>query len=231
MGTRSETEPMWPSLPSELRDLFAPLWQEVSRLHASWELYLDLFGDEEKIDVLNATVPSVFQIIEENLRESMTVSIGRLTDRAKTGNRTNLSLVRMIGLLPTYCDRDFSEEAARNMAAILAECEPLTLHRNRRVAHNDLATMLQYQKNPLPGIGRQRIMAVLEKIAALMNLVERRFCGNKTNYGHGIQLGTGADLLFLLEQALEYDRENLATERAKLRSTKSEQTSKLRRHA
>jgi hypothetical protein len=70
----------WKTFPAPVRDIFEGLWQEVANLHAQWELYQDLFTNSDDIELINATVPTVFQLIEENLRASMTVAFGRLND-------------------------------------------------------------------------------------------------------------------------------------------------------
>jgi len=102
----TDDQPRWREFPDSLQEIFEGLWQETVSLHAHWELYFDLYGDPKKIRILNATVPSVFQLIEENLRANMTVSFGRLTDPSKTGKKDNLSLARLVESLPAHCDDD-----------------------------------------------------------------------------------------------------------------------------
>lgn len=211
----TENEQRWLSFPNGLRDIFEGLWQEAVSLHAHWELYLDLFGDPDKIHLLNDTVPSVFQLIEENLCANITVSIGRLTDPSKTRKKDNLSLARLVESLHTHCKTEFANASEMRLAAIKAVCEPINAHRNRRVAHNDLETVINYHDNPLPGIGRDRIANALTMIADLMNSIQLHFEEGETAYDHGIQRGTGKDLIYLLEQALEYDHKQQAEELAK----------------
>lgn len=216
----ADDQPRWRDFPESLQEIFEGLWQEAASLHAHWELYLDLYGDPEKIDLLNATVPSVFQLIEESLRATMTVSFGRLTDPSKTGRKDNLSLARLVESLPAHCDDRFVHSAKQRLVDIQSHCEPITTHRNRRFAHNDLATAINYHENPLPGIGQSRITGALKMIAELMNSVEMYFQNCETAYGHGIQHGTGKDLIFLLERAMEYDRKQRNAEIAKYRTDK-----------
>jgi hypothetical protein len=216
----TDDQPRWREFPDSLQEIFEGLWQETVSLHAHWELYLDLYGDPKKIRILNATVPSVFQLIEENLRANMIVSFGRLTDPSKTGKKDNLSLARLVESLPAHCDDDFVCSANQRLVDIQSQCEPITTHRNRRVAHNDLATAIHYHENPLPGIGQSRITEALKMIAELMNSVQMYFQNGETTYGHCIQRGTGKDLIFLLEQSIEYGRKQRDAEVAKYRTAK-----------
>ncbi len=137
----------WRTFPSPVRDIFEGLWQEVASLHAHWELYQDLFTNPDDIELINSTVPTVFQLIEENLRASMTLAFGRLTDPSAMGKkRLNLSLARLIETIEPHCDAPFYLKAQTILENIKMECKPITDTRNRRVAHNDLATSLNYRK-------------------------------------------------------------------------------------
>jgi len=202
----ADDQTRWKDFPEPIQDIFEGLWQEVVSLHAQWKLYLDLYGDPEKIDLLNETVPSVFQVIEESVRTNMIVSFGRLTDASSTGKKSNLSLDRLVKLLSeqAICEGGFVRSAEKQLLDIKAQCEPLTRHRNLRVAHKDLNTAINYHENPLPGIGKLQVVQALKSIGDLMNSVQMYFEKCDTKYGCGIQRGTGKDLICLIEQALEY---------------------------
>jgi hypothetical protein len=129
--------------------------------------------------------------------------------------RLNLCLARLIETIEPHCDAPFYLKAQTILENIKMECGPITDTRNRRVAHNDLATSLNYKENPLPGIGRKRISHALMLIAKLMNMIQLRFEDSETAYSHGIQLGTGKNLLEYLRQAVEHDRNERAMEIAK----------------
>jgi hypothetical protein len=199
----------WKTFPAPVRDVFEGLWQEVVSLHAHWELYQDLFTNSDDIELINATVPTVFQLIEENLRASMTVAFGRLTDPSATGKKLNLCLTRLVETIEPHCDSAFFQRTQSILEKIKTECIPITDVRNRSVAHNDLATSLNYKENPLPGIGRKHISNALTLISDLMNMIQLRFENGETGYSHVIQRGTGKDLLFYLRQAAEHDRKSV----------------------
>ncbi len=57
-------------------------------------------------------------------------------------------------------------------------------------------------------------------IANLMNMIQLRFEDSETAYSHGIQLGTGKNLLEYLRQAVEHDRNKRAKEIANYTSAK-----------
>jgi hypothetical protein len=211
----TESDTKWPTFPAPLRNIFEALWQEVANLHAQWELYIDLFGDPEKIPILNDTVPAVFQLIEENLRANLSVSIGRITDPPQTGRNDNLSLSRLVQSLSNHGDDSFVTGINYQLDAIMDGAKSMRTHRNKRFAHNDLATSINYHKNPLPGISQPQITELLRLIANLMNSIQMNFENGTTSYDRGIQRGNGKDLIFLLEQAVEYDQMKRKSELAK----------------
>src|SRR5262249_479295 len=171
-----------------------------------WKLYTDLFGEPESIDVINQTVPSVFGIIEEVLRNDMTMSLGRLLDPPGTKPRENMSIPRLIANLVTHCEPLLAAEAERQLEAIRRHCEKTLVWRNKRVGHNDLHTALQYHENPLPNITKPYVEQALTLIRNLMNYLESHFDESETAYEFVVQRGTGKDLIYFLKTLLD-DRE------------------------
>ncbi len=209
----------WVRFPESLQDIFEGLWQEVASLHAQWELYQDLFTNADDIELINSTVPGVFQIIEENLRVSMTLAFGRLTDPIDHGKkRQNLSLARLVDTIKSHGETNLTLMTTQVFDQIRAECKPFSEHRNRKFAHNDLSTTVNYKENPLPGIGRNRIENALVLVARLMNLIQIHFEDGETAYAHGIQMGRGRDLLFCIRQSVELDRMRHEAEVARYRN-------------
>lgn len=198
------TSERWPEFPEALRALFDGVWQETVSLHAKWELYLDLFGDPNRISVLNDSAPAVFQLVEECLRNDMTISFGRLTDPAKTGNKDNLSLAQLVDSLTPSCNKSMSDQLLDRLETLRDHCKSITQWRNRRVAHNDLATFLHYHPDPLPNIGQAYITDALAMLASLVNVIQVHFADGQTCYTRGSYRGNGQQLIYLLEQAREH---------------------------
>lgn len=76
----------------------------------------------------------------------------------------------------------FVESVERNLKSLKDECQPFRDIRNRRIAHSDLGTALDYHPNPLPGVSRQMIETALGSFRILLNEIEKHFDDNETEY-------------------------------------------------
>src|SRR5438270_30660 len=126
-----------PKLPEDIRELFQVLCQDVVSLRSHWDFYADLFGKPEHADLLSDMARGSFQIIEESLRKSMTMSFGRLADRAETfdrKDRANCSLATLVQRCGQVSGIDSTLQEFQDTVS------PIKTYRDKRVAHNDLAT-------------------------------------------------------------------------------------------
>jgi hypothetical protein len=196
-------KPFHADVPEPIRDQFEDLWEDVASLHYKWKLYVDIFGDEEHIKVINATVPSAFQLIEESLRSDMIMSIGRLMDPAKTGPNANMSIERFIQSLADYTEPAFLTSVEARFQVARDHCSALLNWRNKRIGHNDLNTALKYHENPLPNITKPYVDRALKLISDLINSVQDNFRGGITLFDSPVQHGTGKDLVLFLRHVLE----------------------------
>src|SRR5262249_53865715 len=142
-------------LPEDIRGVFLDLCQDVASLHAKWQLYLDLFHNKEDTAILSDLARGSFQLIEEALRSDMIMAICRLSDPVRSCGKDNLSIAVLeprFGSVPGFDTL---------LQQFLDECKPVQQYRNKRVGHNDLDTALNPRDNPLPGIGRSKVEAIL----------------------------------------------------------------------
>lgn len=79
-------------VPEDIREMFMWLCQDVASLHNKWQFYVGLYSGEVDTGLLSELAPGSFSIIEESLRNDMTMSICRLTDPVETTGKPNLSL-------------------------------------------------------------------------------------------------------------------------------------------
>jgi HEPN superfamily AbiU2-like protein len=71
---------------------FAALLQEVARLQMAWGEFIELFGDEPRVNVLNRAAPAMFHIIGHALWQLTLLDIARLTDPPKSAGKKNLTI-------------------------------------------------------------------------------------------------------------------------------------------
>ena len=175
-------------LPEENREMFTRLCNDLAWLSAKWRLYLDLFSEKENADLLSSRAPGAFQIIEESLRNDMTMAMSRLSDPSQTGRRQNLSLARVAERFDHVPGlRELREEFNR-------ACKPIQTLRNKLVGHRDLDTVLNPHDNPLPGIGRDEIDNILRLAGTILNVLVRSVADTEYRFELRV-IGDGEALL------------------------------------
>jgi hypothetical protein len=135
------------AIPDNLRLVFADLCQDVVSIRAKWETYLNLFGSDDSLHVVNKTAPLALNVIEESLRSDMSMSFCRMTDPARQGKNENLSFQSLASRLPV----EHLVQVA--ITRLVGECEPMRSHRDKKIGHNDLELAINPKTNPFQGLG------------------------------------------------------------------------------
>lgn len=183
-----------PKLPEVIRDTFKWLCQDVASLTSKWNFYLELFDSEDNTRLLSELVPASFNIIEESLRNDMTMAICRLSDPSQSVGKDNLSIAALVQKCAGISDLDKLFESFQTT------CQPVRRYRNKRVGHNDLNTTIKPRQNPLPGIGQEQINKILELASQILNTVVQNFDDTEM-YFHPFQIDGTDTLIFLLKKA------------------------------
>jgi hypothetical protein len=177
-----------PALPEDVREVFKHLCQEVASLHYKWDFYQTLFSKPEITALLSDTAGWSFQIIEESVRKDMAMAISRLCDPAEMGKNENISLANLARRCPKVPNIETM------LAAFQAACEPVKKYRHKMVAHNDLGARIAPHENPVPGISRSDIDAILARAGELLNAVSTHSGGAGFVF-QGLPAIGGADAL------------------------------------
>lgn len=120
-------------------NVFYGLSHYVAWLDALSRWYIAMFGNGGRVAQLNHRTGVAFGIIQESMRDAISLEIAKLLDpagsRVKGVMRTNLTLERDI------CEQ-FSINRERNrwlkrLKTLRRTCAPIIKHRNRRIAHTD----------------------------------------------------------------------------------------------
>ena len=88
------------NLPSEIAELYTPLFSQVSHLHAQWAIYRQLYvAGPETFRLLKWAADGFFRVVQDTLASEILLTISRLTDAKQTGfgnrARDNLSLAQL----------------------------------------------------------------------------------------------------------------------------------------
>jgi hypothetical protein len=134
-----------------------------------------------------------FNLIEESLRTDMTMAVCRLSDAAKTSRYENLSFRRLEQFYP-------QDGILKQLVdTFVANCEPVTKHRNKLVAHSDKVTRLTPQQAMIPQIMKSDIESIMKSAREAINHVGKRYGG--IEFGFGLPGDGGADgLIYWLKK-------------------------------
>src|SRR6202158_3172298 len=99
-----------PTFPESVRADFEDAWQDVVSVHAKWKIYQDFYHGQGSVEAINNTVPGVFQVLEECLRNDIVMGVGRLLDPARTTAQPNMSLERLVTSAGQCCNARIRKE-------------------------------------------------------------------------------------------------------------------------
>lgn len=181
-------------LPEEIREIFMWLCQDVAALHRKWHFYLTLFGDINTTQLLSDLARGSFNIIEETVRNDISLGISRLSDPSKTSRNENISMEALV----SRCDE--IDNIAELQKEFISKCKPIQKLRNKRLAHNDFKSKIQPIEFPLPSISRSDIDVILELATSILNsiygyYIDGEFCFTP------IMKGDAKTLIYLLKKA------------------------------
>jgi len=192
-------------MPSEVRDLFDPIKESVLALHAYWKLFRQLYmSGPERVALLNATGGQFFSVVQEVLRDSLFIGIGRLTDPPKTFGKDNLSFQSLAELI-SHTDNDlFSHQVKPTLDSLKARSVAFRDWRNRRLAHSDLRTSLRTHPDPLPGVSPSDVDSILAEMSRLMNSIQVHYSDTTTMYDYVLIEGDADRMADALERAQKH---------------------------
>jgi hypothetical protein len=171
------------SLPNDryamkIEEAFDALYDHAIELQLDWDIYQAVFGaSEQRIRELNRRTGLVFGQYQVSLRDRLQLAIARMTD----DDKRVLSLRSAIRMLPSpslSADKSTRKNFADARDALIGKyeevrqfCDPIIQHRNRRIAHNDKAVLLEDEF--LPGISRAMMREAVTKITDLLDKISR----------------------------------------------------------
>lgn len=175
---------------------------KVTYLHATWQVYVQLFSAKADLELLSETGGFAMGVVQRELIDSVLLGIARLTDPPSTGKFQNLSLRRLADrCLHEAKGNASSRQTLRDdllvhLNVISLRAENIIRHRMKRIAHTDLS-MLRPEEHP-PGIPRNEIEEALGLIRDYMNRINLHEGEGETQYDKVLFSPDGGSLLFYL---------------------------------
>ena len=193
------------SLPEEINEIFTKLQSEIVWLHGQWIIFKQIYKQSpERVELLNASAVSYFQITQKALINSILIYIGRITDGAGTGRHKNLSLKQIVNRLDKDKYPDIQIHLKAKLDNIDAISKPIRDYRNKKLAHRDFEMAFNNVVS-IPPVTVEAIENTIEAIRDFMNECELHFLDSETAYEAFTMRADGRVLINRLKKAIAYD--------------------------
>jgi hypothetical protein len=199
---------MGAGIPKEMEEEFRLIQDELFTIIAKWRTFIDLYGAESHVELLNQTAPLFFSIVQDTFVDDVILSIGRLLDPPKSMGKENLSIAHLIDQIAQAGLDVLHAEALDLYSSIRADAVQLTTIRNKRLAHNDLAERQAGSVSLYMGVSRNFIEEKIQRLCDLMNKIHTSLSDTETYYASaGILTDGSPALLEVLRRAQQLNRE------------------------
>lgn len=197
------------NIPSDIEEIYKPLFHQVSHLHAKWGIFCQLYASgSEIIELLNSSSGGFFRVCQDVMAYDILLNIGRITDPKQTrmgrNVRDNLTLERLASSVDGTQFPKLKDEIEKLLVQSKNKCGFVREVRNKLIAHNDLATNLHNRVALVSTATKQNIEDALESIRNVMNSVPSYFDGGTVAYQLASMRGDANTLIVRLRQAKMY---------------------------
>lgn len=186
-----------------LGELFTVLSDELTFMHWRWQEYVDLERTQQRIELLNASAPLFFWVVQRALFFDTLLGIGRLTAPPTSGRwgQENLTVQQ----LPALVRAPLQDRVRAQCERVAGDAKFAKTWRDKLIAHHDLKLALRKAK-ALPPAKRDQIDAVLAELAALLNDLREVYCLPSYYYARAQSTGGASELLYYVRDGLRCDQ-------------------------
>lgn len=185
-----------------LGELFTVLSNELLFAHWRWQEYVDLGDTQPRIDLMNASAPFFFWVVQRTLFFDTLLGISKLTapPTSGKGGQENLTVKQ----LPALVSPSLQERVSSRCDQIAHKAKFAKIWRDKLIAHHDLKVALRKAK-ALPAADRAQIDEVLADLANLLNELREAYGVPGYVYSRMQSTGGARELLFHLRDGLRTD--------------------------
>jgi hypothetical protein len=173
---------------------------DILSIRASWEKFLQLYGSEESVELLNFFSSQCFGFFQKSLNDSIILSILKLLDPYKQGGNNNLTLNTLV---IEHKDTEIDSKLQTIYSKLKEESESLREYRNKKLAHQDHVTKLE--DTTFLSIGKVIIENIFDLFQEFMHEIEDCNGIRKCNYKSMI-FDINADCKSLLFKIEDYKK-------------------------
>jgi hypothetical protein len=183
-----------------VREIFDRLNETLIQARITWGHFLQLFGTQEEVDVLNRFAPAAFSVIQGTMARDVILSIARMTDPAETLGPPNATFDRLVGAVENAAESQLATGLKDDLKLIQALCQDLRTMRNKVIAHS------AFRPQVITPPHRNEMEDILHRCGAILNRVSEHYGERAIAYDHTfLGLGDGAALIRRLSRLAELE--------------------------
>lgn len=174
-------------------------WRRVANAILVWNEFIVIYGCKDNLQLVNATAPTFFRIVEDALWQEVNLEISRLTDRLKIAGDYTDSLRYLVHLIRLKGMKSEADILDKELDNTISHCRPIRDRRDQFLAHSDL--------NPenapfIPLSEKDNTDNALSEIVKFMDSLTDRLGLNRILYDQiGISLWGANSLIVALRKA------------------------------
>jgi hypothetical protein len=182
-------------IPPEIGETFELQVLELSAIHAQWHQAMVLFGDPKTVELLNATAPGFFRIVQDALFGNVILSLSRLLDPAATSGKGNLTLDQLIQPIARTNSAALFDDVSTRLAAAKADAKGLRTLRNKVIAHNSLNEKQAGAQALFAAVTPNLIDSIISQLCGIMSRIQVHYTGVELCFEMTRNYPGGAEML------------------------------------
>lgn len=170
---------------------------EFAHTKHRWKIHEDVFGDEERVQLLNRCGGQLFGLFQNLLIYDTLAAICRICDPPKTRKWENNSIRSRFQKEKDELGSDAIKETEILLETLDEKMSDIRILRNKIIAHNDLD--VANSSVPLPKVKYDEVDEVIDLIGKILNQI----CGTRGSYTTVTKFGPGIEKLTKILKAGE----------------------------
>jgi len=201
-------------VPHEIIDQFEAAKQQLITASAKWQLVEQLFAKSKtRSEFLKRTGSGFFALVKDSLVTDVMISLGRLLDRPNQKGNENLTLERLVTSVSELGNGELALKLDVHLVNARAAYDATRLYRNKRLAHNDLKTILEQDANPLRPATVGDVRKTLREAGEFLNIIDLHYRRSTTTFGFQMIEGDADCIVRLMRDGMLLREGNLNRKR------------------
>jgi hypothetical protein len=163
-------------VPNEIIDQFEVAKEQLITTHAKWNLLEQLYAKSKlRSEFLRRIGSDFFALVQDSVLTDIMMSFGRLLETPHAKGNNNLTLERLQNSVYALGNEELALKLDVHLRDARAAYEATRKYRNKRIAHNDLKTILENDAISLGPHTVRDIKKALKEVSEFLNQINMHY--------------------------------------------------------